>query len=798
MTRAVSVSVACAFGLVLLSVPLTGDQQAGQSAVGAQAVATYRATLDKYCVTCHNDRAKTAGLTLDNLNLTDVPSHAETWEKVIRKLRAGMMPPAGMPRPDHATSDGFASWLEREIDRAAAANPNPGTKAPFHRLNRAEYQNVIRDLLDLEVDVRDLLPPDDASYGFDNIGGVLKINQPLMERYLSAARRISRIAIGSADVPATSLTVRLRPDLPQFDRVEGLPFGTRGGTVVRHTFPLDADYEIKLQLGAGTAPGPRELELNIDGERVRVFTIAPPVRGRGQAVDPDYEPGDNASLMVRIPVKAGPREIAATFIRAAGAVEIEGSRTLFRRPGPFHEGNQLMPVTEPFLSGMTITGPFNSRGAGDTPSRRRILVCQPPSPGEEERCARTILTTLVRRAFRRPVSDADVQPMLTFFSANRTEGFDAGIELALRRLLVHPEFLFRIETPPQDLAPGRSYRVSDVELASRLSFFLWSSIPDEELLNAAVKGQLRNAEALERQVRRMLADPRSEAFVANFAGQWLYLRNLEAIEPESFLFPDFEDSLRQAMRRETELFFQSILRENRSALDLLTADYTFVNERLARHYGIPNVYGSRFRRVMVADENRRGLLGQASILFATSRPNRTSPVLRGKWILQNILGVTPPDPPPNIPAFEEKSNVTQAVSSVRERLAKHRANPACATCHSMIDPPGFALENFDAIGRWRDVDESAQVVDTSGMLPDGTEFNGVGELRAALLTPPTRFVTTLSEKLLTYALGRGLEYYDAPAVRKVVRDTADDNYRFASLIVEIVKSLPFQSNRKPA
>src|SRR5688572_5878965 len=797
MKRAVSVSVACSFGLVLLSVPLTGDQQAGQSVVGAQPVAAYRATLDKYCVTCHNERAKTAGLTLDSLNLADVPSHAETWEKVIRKLRAGMMPPAGMPRPDHAASDGLATWLEREIDRAAAANPNPGTKAQFHRLNRAEYQNVIRDLLDLEVDVRDLLPPDDASYGFDNIGGVLKINQPLMERYLSAARRISRIALGSADAPATSLTVRLRPDLPQFDRVEGLPLGTRGGAMIRHTFPLDADYEIKLQLGAGTAPGPRQLELNIDGERVRVFTITPPVRGRGQAPpDPDGAPGDNASLMVRIPVKAGPHEIAATFIRAAGALEIEGSRALFRRPGPFHEGNQLMPVTEPFLSGMTITGPFNSRGPGDTPSRRRILVCQPTSRGDEDRCARTILTTLVRRAFRRPVSDADVQPMLTFFNENRKEGFDAGIELALRRLLVHPEFLFRIEVPPPDLAPGRSYRVSDLELASRLSFFLWSSLPDDELLNAAVKGQLRSAEALERQVQRMLADSRSEAFVANFAGQWLYLRNLEAIEPESFLFPDFEDSLRQAMRRETELFFDSILRENRSALDLLTADYTFVNERLARHYGIPNVYGSRFRRVTIPDVNRRGLLGQASILFATSRPNRTSPVLRGKWILQNILGVVPPDPPPNIPAFPERSNVTHTVQSVRERLAQHRASPACASCHAMIDPPGFALEHFDTLGRWRDLDESMRPVDASGALPDGTTFNGAGELRRTLLNPPTRFVTTLTEKLFTYALGRGLEYYDAPAVRKVVRETAADDYRFSSLIVEIVRSLPFHMSRK--
>jgi hypothetical protein len=800
MRRDLTTVATSAFAVLLVTAALANGPQstsAPSSNTAAQSGADYRAHLDKYCVSCHNQRLKTAGLTLDTLDLAAVPAHAETWEKVIRKLRTRMMPPAGRPRPEAGVYDGIASWLENEIDRAAAANPNPGTKDAFHRLNRAEYQNVIRDLLDLEVDVRDLLPPDDASYGFDNIGGVLKINQPLMERYLSAARRISRIALGSRDTPPTSFTVRLRPDLPQYDRVEGLPFGTRGGTAISHTFPVDADYEIKLQLGAGTAPGPRQLELDVDGERVRVFTITPPVRGRGQAQnqDPDYVAGDNASLQVRVPVKAGPRRIAATFIKAAGSIELEGSRSIFRRPGPFHEGNQLMPVTEPFLASVTITGPFNIRGAGDTPSRRRILVCQPVRRTDEGDCARKVLTTLARRAFRRPVTDADIRPLLAFFNENRGDGFDAGIELTLRRLLVHPEFLFRIEAPPRGVAAGRNYRVGDLELASRLSFFLWSSMPDDELLDVAAKGELRNPAVLDRQVKRMLADQRSAAFVSNFAGQWLYLRNLEALEPESFLFPDFEDSLRQAMRRETELFFDSVLRENRSATELLTADYTFVNERLARHYGIPNVYGSRFRRVTIPDVNRRGLLGQASILFATSRPNRTSPVLRGKWILQNILGVVPPDPPPNIPAFPERSNVTHTVQSVRERLAQHRASPACATCHAMIDPPGFALEHFDAIGRWRDLDDSTRPVDATGALPDGTTFNGVGELRQALLNPPTRFVTTLTEKLFTYALGRGLEYYDAPAVRTVVRDGAAEDYRFSSLIVGIVRSLPFQMRR---
>jgi hypothetical protein len=787
-------------GLTVSSVPEAASPQSPPPGPAVQPAAQHRAVLDQYCVTCHNERTKTAGLRLDTMDLSRVPDSTETWEKVVRKLRSGMMPPAGLPRPDNGASDRLASWLENEIDRAAAAHPNPGTKAPFHRLNRAEYQNVIRDLLSVEIDVAALLPPDDAGYGFDNIAGVLKINQPLMERYLSAARRISRVAVGSRETPATSVTVRLRPDLPQYDQLEQLGFGTRGGTAFRHTFPVDAEYVIKLQLGAGTAAGPRQLELNIDGERVQLFPVAPPVRGRGQAAqaqDPDDVPGGGAGLEARIPIQAGPREIGVTFVKAAANVELEGARSIFRRPGPFHEGNSFMPVPEPFLGSVTITGPFNITGPGDTPSRRRILVCQPTTGAEETRCARTILTTLARRAYRRPVSEADVTPLLAFFNDNRAGGgFEAGIEIALRRLLVSPEFLFRIESAPRDLARGSNHRITDLELASRLSFFLWSSIPDDELLDLAARGQLRNAPVLEQQVRRLLADPRSEALVTNFAGQWLYLRNLAALEPEAFLFPDFEDSLRQAMRRETELFFGSIVRENRSARELLTADYTFVNERLARHYGIPNVYGSRFRRVTLADENRRGLLGQGSILFATSRPNRTSPVLRGKWILENIVGVTPPDPPPNIPAFPEKSPVTHKVPSVRERLAQHRASPTCASCHAMIDPPGFALEHFDAIGRWRELDESFQPIDASGVLPDGTRFDGVAALRQALLNPPARFVTTVSEKLFTYALGRGLEHYDAPAVRTVVRDAARDDYKFASLVLGIVRSVPFQMSRK--
>jgi mono/diheme cytochrome c family protein len=759
--------------------------------------AQHRATVTQYCVTCHNERLQTAGLRLDPTELGNVPAHAETWERVIRKLRAGMMPPAGSPRPDKAVTDGLATWLESEIDRAAARDPHPGTRAPFHRLNRAEYQNVMRDLLHVEVDVAALLPPDDAGFGFDNIAGVLKINQPLMERYLAAARRIGRMALGSANTSPTSVTVRLRPDLPQYDRLEELPFGTRGGTVIRHTFPMDADYDIELQLGAGTAAGARELELNIDGQRVRAFTVVPPVRGRAAAApDADGAVAAGSALHVRVPVAAGPRTIAVTFIQATGAVEIEGTRALFRRPGPFHEGNQLMPVTEPFLGGVIITGPFNTRGPGDTPSRRRILSCRPATPAQEAACARTILGTLARRAFRRPVTDADVRPLLAFYNENRGDGFEAGIELALRRLLVAPEFLFRIEKAPRELPIGAVHRISDLELASRLSFFLWSSIPDDELVDLAAKGQLRNPRVLERQVARMLEDGRSQAFVANFAGQWLYLRNLAALEPESFLFPDFEDSLRQAMRRETELFFGSVLKENRSVLDLLTANYTFLNDRLAAHYGIPNVHGSRFRRVTLTDEHRFGLLGHGSLLFATSRPNRTSPVLRGKWILQNVLGVTPPDPPPNVPGFPEKSPVTHKVASVRERLTQHRANPVCASCHSMIDPPGFALENFDAVGRWRDVDESFQPIDAAGVLPDGTKFQGVVELRRALLNPPTRFVTTVAEKLFTYGLGRGLDYYDAPAVRTAVRAAAADDYRFASLVMGIVKSRPFQWSRK--
>jgi hypothetical protein len=627
-----------------------------------------------------------------------------------------------------------------------------------------------------------------------------------MERYLSAARSITRVAVGGADTPVTTTTYRVRPDFPQYDRLEELSFGTRGGLAVRHTFPLDADYELEIQLGSGTASGPRQLEIGVDGEVVKQFSILPPRRGRArtlpqepeQTPDPDqeYVQGGGAPLVVRLPVAAGPRTIAVTFLEAVGAIEVEGARLIFQRPGHYHEGNQFMPAHEPFIDRVTITGPFDARGPGDTPSRRRIFTCAPPSEAGELACARTIVAALARRAFRRPVTDADVEPLFAFYRANRDNGFEAGIEMTLRRLLVAPEFLFRIEAEPAGVAPGGDYRLSGLDLASRLSFFLWSSMPDDELLELGAAGRLGDATELAGQVRRMLADPRADALAENFAGQWLYLRNLDALAPETMLFPDFDDSLRQSLRRETELFFSSIVRENRSAIELLTADYTFVNERLAAHYGIPNVYGSRFRRVRLAGENRRGLLGHGSVLFATSRPNRTSPVVRGKWILENIVGVIPPPPPPDIPALPEQSPAAARAPSVRERLAAHRSNPACASCHSMIDPLGFALEHFDAVGRWRDLDDSFETIDATGVLPDGTRFEGVSGLRQALLRDPARFVTTVTEKLLTYALGRGLEYYDAPAVRRVVREAEADDYRFASIIRGIVESVPFQMRRK--
>ena len=743
-----------------------------------------RAVIDKYCVSCHNDKLKTGGLSLNTI-ADNVGEHTEIWEKVVRKLRARYMPPAGLPRPDESAYDAAVSSLESALDRAAAAKPNPGRTDTFRRLNRTEYHNAIRDLLDLDVDVSALLPRDESSHGFDNVT-VGELSPTLLERYLSASQKISRLAVGSPIRSPGGDTILLPPDLTQEQRFEELPFGTRGGTVVQYTFPLDGEYEIQLRLTRDRnehvegLTAPHQVEVALDGERVQLFTVKPAGR------EPDHS-GVDRDLHVRVPVKAGSHALAATFLQKSSALlETE------RQPYLAHFNNDRHPRTQPALYTLSVTGPFDPKGPGETASRRRIFVCHPEKSSEEDGCAKRILSTLMRRAYRRPVTDADVQIPLKFYKDGRSDGgFEAGVEMALRALLISPRFLFRIEQDPSGMAPNTTYRLSDVELASRLSFFLWSSIPDDELLDAASQGKLKQPAVLERQVRRMLADRRSETLVNNFAEQWLYLRNLSAANPDARIFPDFDDNLRQSMRRETELFFESIMREDRNVLDLLRANYTFLDERLAKHYGIPNVYGSRFRRVTFQKGQARGsLLGQGSILTVTSYATRTSPVIRGKWILANILGSPPPPPPPNVPPLKDGSAAGKALT-MRERMAEHRANPACAGCHKLMDPIGFALENYDAVGRWRTSDGDARL-DTSGSLPDGSQFEGVAGLQKALLSRPELFVTTATEKLLTYALGRGTESYDAPAVRKVVRDARGDEYRFSSLILGIVNSTPFQ------
>jgi hypothetical protein len=749
-----------------------------------------RELLDKYCIACHNDKLKTQGLSLQAIDVARVPEGAEVWEKVIRKVRTGNMPPAGRPRPEKATLEAFAASLETEIDRAAAARPNPGRTETLHRLNRTEYQNAIRDLLALQIDAAALVPADDQSYGFDNIAGVLKVSPTLIERYMSAAREISRVAVGASTLAPAGETFRVVSDMSQYEHRDGLPFGTRGGLSVSYNFPRDAEYDIKLELLDLFAGAPiretHQLEVSVDGDRVKVFTLSPtpPM----QTADPDapYQtgPGD---MEVRVPVKAGPRVVTAAFIKKTDALA-ESVREPFDRP--HGEGDYLM--YQPHIGTITISGPFNATGVEDTPSRRRIFVCRPAKPADEAACARQIVSTLARRAYRRPVTNSDVDSLLRFYDEGRAaDGFEAGIERAVRALLVSPNFLFRVESDPAGAPAGRAYRLSDIELASRISFFLWSSIPDDQLLDAAAQGKLKNSAELERQVRRMLADPRSEALAANFAGQWLRLRNITGALPNDVIFPNFGDGLRQDFVRETELFFDSILRENRSVMDLLTANYTFLNERLAKHYGMTDVYGSDFRRVTLTDQNRRGLLGQGSILTATSYSDRTSPVGRGKWVLENVLGTPPPAPPPNVPPLREDPNRGKLLS-MRERMEQHRANPVCASCHSRMDPLGLALENFDAVGRWRSRMPGGTAIDVSGAMPDGTKFDGPAELRSLLIRNPEQFATVVTEKLLTYALGRGVEYFDGPATRQITRGAAAGNYSLASLVLGVIKSTPFQ------
>ena len=782
-------------GLVGIGLLLAAGSAAGQAPppAGPDAAATYRAVLDRYCVTCHNGRLRTAGLELDAVGLSDVGGRADLWEKVVLKLRGRDMPPQPRPRPADAVYDGFAAWLETALDAAAAADPHPGRPA-LHRLNRTEYANAIRDLLALDVDVTTLLPPDDSTHGFDNIADALGVSPLLLESYVTAARKISRLAVANPAIPPSAETYVGAHDETQDTHREGLPFGTRGGLRIEHHFPVDGEYEIRMRLERSQRDDvrglhePHDLELAVDGRRVRLFALDGGPHMYRQLVYDGETPALTADdhLVLRAPLTAGPHTITATFpVKSFGVSESLSKPLLRSYPTP----NSVAGL--PAVSRIVVTGPLAAAGRGDTPTRRRIFTCRPAAVDAERVCAETIVAALARRAYRGLATEADVQELLGFYAAGRERGgFEAGIEAALWRLLASPKFIFRFEFDPPDARPGAAYRLGDLELASRLSFFLWSSIPDERLLAAAERGDLRSPGGLERQVRRMLADPRAAALVDNFAGQWLYLRNLEHIVPEPRRFRNFDNNLRRAFRRETELLFESIVAEDRSVLELLDADYTFVDERLARHYGIPGVRGSQFRRVAVTDERRRGLLGHGSILTVTSYANRTSPVLRGKWVLENLLGAPPPPPPADVPELPEDEGSGQGLT-MREQLAAHRANPVCASCHAKMDPIGFGLENFDAVGAWRR-SERGVPIDASGALPSGAAFEGPAEFRAALLARPASFVRALTVKLATYALGRGVEHFDAPAIRAVVAEAARGGYTFSSLVLGIVESVPFQ------
>jgi hypothetical protein len=746
---------------------------------------------DRYCVSCHNQRLRTANLALDTMNVERVGDAAADWERVVRKLRGGTMPPSGRPRPDAATYAAVVSSLETALDRAAAASPNPG-RPVVHRLNRAEYANAIRDLLALEIDADALLPADDTAYGFDNNADILTVSPLLLERYMSAARRISRLAIGDSTMRPSVESYDVSRYEVQDDRAsEELPFGTRGGIAIQHNFPLDAEYvvSVRAQRRRGRADQGDQIEVRLDREHVKTFTIGADSNRPRAADDADQAPAP-AKLEVRIPVKAGRHLIGVALVQRTTVPE--GTA-----PAQLPVGNISFAGrrgAEVGVERVDIAGPYDASPPLDSPSRKEILVCR-PTGADDVACARQILGRLARRAYRRPVTDQDLKKLLAFYTIDHDRhGFDAGIRAALERILVDPQFLFRIEHDPAGAVHGTAYRVSDVELASRLSFFLWSSLPDDELLDVAERGRLRQPAELERQVRRMLADPRARTLVSNFAMQWLYLRNVQAVAPDVNAFPGFDENLRRAFQRETELFLESQLREDRSVVELLDASYTFVNERLARHYGLPNVYGSHFRRVSYPDGRRAGLLGHGSILTVTSYATRTSPVVRGKWLLENVLGAPPPPPPPDVPDLPDRADDGRPVS-VRERMEQHRANPSCASCHAQMDPLGFALENFDAIGRWRTVAEGNTPIDAAGELPDGARFDGPEQLRKLLLTRREDFVMTVIDKLLTYALGRGVEYYDKPASRQIMRAARAHDYRWSSLVLEIARSAPFQMRR---
>jgi mono/diheme cytochrome c family protein len=755
--------------------------------------AGHRALLNTYCVSCHSERLKTAGVVLEGVDLDRVGEHAELWERTVRKLRGGMMPPPGVRRPDQRAVDSLVGWLEQALDRAAADRPNPG-RVPLHRLNRAEYANAIHDLLGVRIDATALLPKDDEADGFDNVASVLTVSPSFLDQYISAARVVSRLAVGNPTARPGSTTYRPARGTDQGVRVEGLPLGTRGGLIVEHLFPADGDYKINVN-GLASAGYVRGMEfrhtliVTIDG--VKQFQASLGGEADLKAIDQQQAPAvaaiNGRFQNIQVALKAGPHNVGVTFLARTYA---ESDDVLHGfRPGV---GEERIPR----VGSVEIVGPFNPTGVADTPSRQRIFVCRPKTQVEESTCAKQILSGLARRAYRRPLTDSDLEAPLAFYrSARAAADFDTAIESALPAILASPKFLYRAERAPDGVAAGGIHRLNDLELSSRLSFFLTGHLPDQELLAAAEKGALTDARVLEAQVRRLLADRGATSLVTNFAFQWLKMRTLDDVDPDAVLFPNFDDGLRDAFRREMELFVESVFSEDRSVLDLLDADHTFVNERLALHYGIPNIRGPRFRRVTLADQNRWGLLGKGGVLMATSYANRTAPVIRGAWILENILGTPPAAPPPDVEGFKENTEGEKA-RSVREIMELHREKPSCNACHGVMDPLGFALENFDAIGEWRTQDRWAgTAIDSSGQLIDGTIVTGPGDLRKALMKRPEQFVQTLTEKLLTYALGRSVEYPDMPTVRAIVRGAARDRYRFSSIVMGIVRSQAFQMRK---
>ena len=815
MKRTSLFSVCMAASSLLLAAELENQSVSGSN----------RALLDQYCVICHNQavvnsvaqpneglqttQLRNLGLTLDVEDVLNLAENPEVWEKVIKKLRVGVMPPPNYPRPDKESYDGFRTFLENELDRVASTQINPGRTQAFHRLNQTEYQTSVRDLLDLDIDVAGLIPTDAPDqYGFDNNADVLALSPLSVERYVSAAHKIAELAVGATPRGASINTYEVPLNLIQDDRLsEELPFGSRGGAAIEHMFPVDGEYRITLNLQTNYVDFVRgydqshEVELSLDGQHLETFAFGGDAPGtpapysyagniRGNDAWEEFMMAfAEEGFEIQVNVKAGPRVIGATFPREMWENEGIQQPRLFG----YHLAVTELPDANPAVDSIQIEGPLSVDGPGDTPSRRRIFSCLPANLDEEPACAQQILSSLARRAYRRPVSKSDVQGLVEFYNQGRLDGgFEVGIQFALERVLVSPDFLFRIEQDPADAQPGAMYAISDIELASRMSFFLWSSLPDDELLNLAERGALREPGMLEQQVQRMMADPRADAFIKNFVGQWLYLRNLEDFYPDPAAFPEFDENLRTALQRETELFIDDQIRSDASLLDLLSADYTFVNERLARHYGIPGVYGSRYRKVTVDGNQRGGLLGHGGLMMVTSYPNRTSPVLRGKFVLENLLGGPPPEPPPNVPALETSSD--GKILTMREAMVMHRENPACRVCHAAMDPIGFSLENYDVVGKWRR-EFAGQPIDASGLLPDGKTFDGPDGLQGLLLERPDDLVGTITEKLMRFALGRSLEYYDMPEVRAVVRAASVENYRWSSIILGVVESTPFQMRR---